>query len=301
MDRKSRRGGWLILSAVAVSLFGAMMVGGGVWALPVEIGEGEAGSAKNFVVQEGWKVTEMQCRVEEPTMHVTLTGVRADGGECRGVVEYDLSHGSGSSDCAGKKEAIKDKLRNAGAYLGAGYVMLGDNGTIIEDEWIVKEVRCKVADDGVYVRLTGTRVDGKGFSRRVRYDLAQGFSPEDNCSARVQEVKQQLGDKYVGGAGDLDEKPGGDNKCSTSILPASWCGEEGIWQILQIILDIMTMGVGVLATVGLVISGIQWLTARDKDDQIVKAKSRIFNIVIGIVVWALMWLVLKWLIPGFAV
>ncbi|MCL1839680.1 pilin [Candidatus Saccharibacteria bacterium] len=85
------------------------------------------------------------------------------------------------------------------------------------------------------------------------------------------------------------------------ILPSDWCGENGVWRILELILNIMTMGIGILALVGIVISGIQWMTARDKEEQIVKAKSRIFNIVIGLIVWALIWLILNWLIPGFTI
>lgn len=100
------------------------------------------------------------------------------------------------------------------------------------------------------------------------------------------------------------DAPSGDS--CTSILPGEWCesdvsgdaSQNGVWEILQLVLNIMTAGVGVLATIGLVISGIQWMTARDNEAQIVKAKSRIFNIVIGIVVWALMWVVLSWLMPG---
>jgi len=109
--------------------------------------------------------------------------------------------------------------------------------------------------------------------------------------------------KRVGeGAGTWDsgisEEEARKEKC-VSILPKRWCtGNNGIWEILGLVLDIMTMGIGVLATIGLVISGLQWLTARDKEDQIVKAKSRIFNIVIGLLVWALMWIVLSWLMPG---
>lgn len=106
----------------------------------------------------------------------------------------------------------------------------------------------------------------------------------------------------AGGAAGGTTAPN-DGVC-TSILPPSWCGtkgtnaQAGIWHLLSLILNIMTAGVGVLATIGLVISGIQWMTARDNESQIVKAKSRIFNIVIGMVVWALMWLVLSWLMPG---
>lgn len=105
-----------------------------------------------------------------------------------------------------------------------------------------------------------------------------------------------------GPGGSGNEGPPGDNKENcTSILTWIPCGEEGVWQILQLVLNIMTFGIGILATIGLVISGIQWMTATDMEDRIVKAKSRIVNIVIGLIMWALMWLVLTWLIPGFTV
>lgn len=86
-------------------------------------------------------------------------------------------------------------------------------------------------------------------------------------------------------------------QCS-SILPESWCKENGVWEILNLVLSISTAGIGVLATIGIIISGIQWLTARDKEDQVVKAKSRLFNIVIGLLTFGIMWLFLQWLLPG---
>jgi len=95
----------------------------------------------------------------------------------------------------------------------------------------------------------------------------------------------------------LETEPPKKGECR-SILLGIECDESGVWDLLQTALTVMTAGVGILATIGLVVSGIQWLTARDNESQLVKAKSRIFNIVIGIVVWALMWLVLSWLLPG---
>lgn len=113
----------------------------------------------------------------------------------------------------------------------------------------------------------------------------------------------------VGEDGDAGEAGGesatvdlGDvNSECTSILPGDWCegdGSAGISGILNLVLNIMTMGVGILATVGLIISGIQWLTARDNENQVIKAKSRIFNIVIGIALWGVMYMLLAWLTPG---
>lgn len=86
-------------------------------------------------------------------------------------------------------------------------------------------------------------------------------------------------------------------KCS-SILPESWCEEGGVGGILQLVLTILTVGVGIAGTVGIVISAIQWISARDKEDQVNKAKNRILNIVIGLATWALAWSLLSWVLPG---
>ena len=91
-------------------------------------------------------------------------------------------------------------------------------------------------------------------------------------------------------------------KNCTSILPGDWCySRAGTQEILQLILNIMTAGIGIAATIGLVIAGIQWMTARDKEDQVTRSKARIFNIVIGMAVWGIMWVVLGWLIPSFTI
>lgn len=89
----------------------------------------------------------------------------------------------------------------------------------------------------------------------------------------------------------------------TSILFGGGCykeGEdgEGIYKLLDLVLTIMTYGVGVLGTLGIVISGIQYATAGDNEGQTVKAKSRIFNVVIGLLLWAAMYAILQFLIPG---
>lgn len=78
------------------------------------------------------------------------------------------------------------------------------------------------------------------------------------------------------------------------------CGndEGGIWHILSLILDIMSIGVGILGVIGIMIAGIQYLTAGDKEEQTVKAKRRIYEIVIGLVLYAVLFVGLEWLLPG---
>ena len=107
-----------------------------------------------------------------------------------------------------------------------------------------------------------------------------------------------------GGPEDEEEEEGGSgggrtSDC-TSILDIDCDGEggEGIIQLLGLALGILTAGVGILATIGLVVSGIQYVSARDDAGKVAKVKSRIFNIMIGLLAYGVMWVVLQWLIPG---
>lgn len=81
---------------------------------------------------------------------------------------------------------------------------------------------------------------------------------------------------------------------STSILPGEMCIKE----LLFLILKILVYGLGAAATVGVVIAGIQYMTARDNESQVSASKQRLLNIVIGLVAWAVMWTVMNWLVPG---
>ena len=74
---------------------------------------------------------------------------------------------------------------------------------------------------------------------------------------------------------------------------------KGIFLVLNIVLTVMTFGIGILGTLGIVIAGIQYASAKDNEQQIAKAKMRIFQIVIGMVIWAVLYIALRWLIPGF--
>lgn len=59
-----------------------------------------------------------------------------------------------------------------------------------------------------------------------------------------------------------------------------------------------TLGLGILAVFFLVISGIQYAAAQDNPQAVAGAKTRIYNVVIGIVIYAFMFGLLQWLIPG---
>ena len=78
------------------------------------------------------------------------------------------------------------------------------------------------------------------------------------------------------------------------------CDDQGggISEILQIVLDIMTVGVSVAAVLGIGISALTYATAGGNDEKVKKSKDRILQIVIGMLLYGAMWALLKWLIPG---
>ena len=93
-----------------------------------------------------------------------------------------------------------------------------------------------------------------------------------------------------------------------AILPPSICKsaetettdvkKTGIYLFLIWVLNIMTAGVGVAAVGALIYAGVLYASAGGGSEQIVKSKKIITDVVIGIVAYALMFLVINWLVPG---
>lgn len=103
------------------------------------------------------------------------------------------------------------------------------------------------------------------------------------------------------GNGNLTTSNGNNGKSSgttaeakTAILPPGWKIED----ILNMILVVVTTGVGIAAVGSIVFAGILYITARDNAGQVSKAKTMIMNTVIGIIAYILMWAFLEWIIPG---
>lgn len=77
------------------------------------------------------------------------------------------------------------------------------------------------------------------------------------------------------------------------------CDKDGssVISILGLVVDIMSIGIGILGVIGITIVGIQYLTAGGSEEKTRKAKRRMFEIVIGIVAYVLLYWFLKWLLP----
>lgn len=81
---------------------------------------------------------------------------------------------------------------------------------------------------------------------------------------------------------------------STSILKSDWQIED----ILNLILRILTVGASILATGSIIFASFLYITAGGNSGQVQKAKTMIFNTVVGVIVYIFMWTILEWLIPG---
>ena len=73
----------------------------------------------------------------------------------------------------------------------------------------------------------------------------------------------------------------------------------GVYTILNTVLDFMTMGIGILAAIGITIVGTKYLTAGGNEEQTRKAKHRMFEIIIGLALYAVFFLLMQWIIPSF--
>lgn len=73
---------------------------------------------------------------------------------------------------------------------------------------------------------------------------------------------------------------------------------KGIKNLLIIGVNILLAGVIVAGTIGIIVSGVTIMTAREDEAQVAKAKKRILDIVIGIAAFALFWLLINLLLPA---
>ena len=74
-----------------------------------------------------------------------------------------------------------------------------------------------------------------------------------------------------------------------------YCG--GPKGVIRIGIDIFTGFIAVAGTIGIVIAGVMYMTARDSEEQVVKAKKRLVNVIIGIVCFALLDVVANFILP----
>ncbi len=79
------------------------------------------------------------------------------------------------------------------------------------------------------------------------------------------------------------------------------CGDaynNCITRDIQVAINVLSIGVGVVITIMIVIAGLQYMTARDNPQSIQAAKTKITNAVIALVAFVFVYAFLQWIVPG---
>lgn len=157
-------------------------------------------------------------------------------------------------------------------------------------------------------KVTGSGKKKTGKCKKVKKAQKKTCTSNGGTAGKIDDGKftctwkgLTTGSSSGGSSGATSNCPEG--SVQTSILGDNGCYTDdgnggGVYDILLIVFNILSAGVGILGVVGLVISGLTYLTARDNEQQVAKAKSRIIQIVIGLAIYAVLFVALQWLIPG---
>lgn len=84
----------------------------------------------------------------------------------------------------------------------------------------------------------------------------------------------------------------------TALIECSEGGDGGIWHLINLIIDILSIGVGIAGVIGILVAGVQYLTSGPNVDRVQKAKNRIYQVVLGLVAYVFLFAGLQWLLPG---
>lgn len=94
---------------------------------------------------------------------------------------------------------------------------------------------------------------------------------------------------------------GGQGECAgvkTDYFACEGDGAEAIAGLMTQIMMIMTIGVGIIATGGLVYAGVLYASAQDNQEQLKKSRGVVRNVVVGLLLYVFMIAIVDWLVPG---
>jgi hypothetical protein len=99
-------------------------------------------------------------------------------------------------------------------------------------------------------------------------------------------------------AGQTYTEPKKDSNGNYPVFTPPTTEDTGIWGLLLLAINIMTAGVGIAALGGIIFGSIMYMTAGGSPERTKKANIFLSNVVLGIIVYALMYAFLNFLIPG---
>lgn len=165
---------------------------------------------------------------------------------------------------------------------------------------MIKKIALMITAIALGVLTMSAQISPVSAVQRANYNEQDMLNGGSNNSSNNSNNNGGGGSSNFGGSSNSD---GSSDKPKTAILTE--CGGadkgngEGIMCLLTFTVDILTIVVGTLAFIGITVCGIQYLTAGGNEEQVKKAKRRIFEIVIGLAAFLLINVILHWLLPSY--
>lgn len=143
----------------------------------------------------------------------------------------------------------------------------------------------------------------EGCQKKLRLHPANVFNPGDPPKRNTGTGSTVNPTKAIPGLVTLNNA-GNDKKCGSVYTAYFVCTlsndpeNTGLWQTLQTIINILLTLVTIFAVGGLAYGGMRYAASRDDPGELGEAKKFIRNVVIGLVIFILMWAIIEYVIPG---
>ncbi len=182
----------------------------------------------------------------------------------------------------GQDESSKTKCRN---FL-LGSINYRPTGLAASERCMTKEVALQ--KKSCYVVVSSTASGGVWRTALARFGTECGFeAPDREC--REREWKRFLDSK---GWGPKENPQGQKEGALTDPQDTPFATRVASY------LKWLMLGIGLLGAFSLIIAGIQYSAAQGNAQSVAAAKNRIVNVVIGALLYLVMFGMLQWLVPG---
>lgn len=110
---------------------------------------------------------------------------------------------------------------------------------------------------------------------------------------------QSFWENLFGGGGSSNSSSGECGGTKTHLISCDGAqGEEAIGEVIRILVIVMSILIGIVATGGLAYAGILYASARDSKEKVSEAMGVVRNVVIGLLLYVFTVAIINWLIPG---
>ena len=269
-------------------------------------------------------IKEAQCKAYGPRAYHTtdITNASGQGNAVVNNLAYVLMYPNTNDSLYIKVCPSKSECKYASGEVVRTIVVKGYSDSEIEDiafdasgnmylifnKWgVLCEDRSSYCNYTEYYKLDASKLSALGLNT-VPTGSASTIGYDGSTGGDVVPPATQPGDGGSGGGGSVYS--GGTVKPAIIGPQSSECanvltwlcentgnGEKTVADIIRLVVNIMTAGVTVLGTIGILICGYMILTAKDNEAQVTKARKRLVEIVIGIVAFVLIAVGINLLLP----